>query len=226
MCEMLKIGSAITIDDYTDSGLKQYKSKIMDIIDNQIFIDYPVDVSTGKIVYLIDFRQFVVHFISQNQSYTFQTELMGRTINKIPLLIMKLPNENEIFKKQRREYVRVETSVDVAIHPINNDFQAFTSVTYDLSAGGTAIALKNDKVLRKNMMIEIWISLPIVRNRESTFVTIKAKVLSDPKEQNDGTFILPIEFIDVSEIERQIIMRYIFEQQLAQRQKEMTVFEK
>ena len=40
------------------------------------------------------------------------------------------------MKIQRSQFVRIETAVDVAIHPMNREFEPFTAMTEDISAGG------------------------------------------------------------------------------------------
>ena len=76
--------------------------------------------------------------------------------------MMKLhyPGDEYVMKIQRRQYVRVETAVDIAIHPYNGEFVPFTAVTDDISAGGALVHKTKNDSLKEGMEIRTSLFCP------------------------------------------------------------------
>ena len=132
----LSIGTTLTIDkDLTESGDK-YRSKVVDYGDGFVLIDYPAHIETGKTAFFMDGTQLLISFVENKMSYAFRAEVTGRMNKGIPMLKLTYPGDDQLIKIQRREFVRVETAIDVAV-----DFDGFYQqfVAEDISAGGVAI---------------------------------------------------------------------------------------
>ncbi|TKH10963.1 hypothetical protein FC678_13390 [Peribacillus simplex] len=52
-----------------------------------------------------------------------------------------LPEAETFVKIQRRQYVRLDVSLDTAIHPEHSELPPFRALTEDISAGGASIRL-------------------------------------------------------------------------------------
>ncbi len=79
----------------------------------------------------------------------------------------------KFIKIQRREFVRVKTSVDVAVE-FDNHYSQF--VTEDISAGGLALILNSKVPFKEGDHIQLTIVLPF-SNGEIHYVQIKAFVV-------------------------------------------------
>lgn len=197
----------------------RYRSKILDFNENKIFADFPVDEKTNKQTIFMVGTQFRSWFLGEDEAiYLFTTELLDKvTHDGIPMLVFSNPGEEKFIRVQRRQYVRVETAVDVAVYPILGGFRPFTTVTVDLSAGGTALILPENHQIKEREVVDVWLSLSY-RSSEIVYLNTKAKAIRfiDDKGIKRGSF----QFIDIKEGDRQKIIRYCFERQLEMRKKE------
>ncbi len=154
---MINIGETIILEP-KNSVDEKYRCKLVEKNGEQLFIDYPVNMTTGKTVFLLDGTQLKATFVGKdNTIYLFETEVKGRTKQNIPMIVLSFPEEEDLVRIQRRQYVRVDTSVDVAIQPINGEFDPFVTVTSDISAGGAAIILPLKKSLEPETIFNCWV---------------------------------------------------------------------
>lgn len=63
-------------------------------------------------------------------------------------------------KRERRRFVRVPSQVDIAVHPLIDDFAPFTTTSLDISAEGVAILAPQEINLVMGKTINLWIVLP------------------------------------------------------------------
>ena len=113
---LLTIGTIIIIDKDFTKDSEKYKSKVIDIADNHVMVDYPTHIKTGKTAFFVDGTQLVVTFTDSNKiSFAFRTEVSGRMMKGVPMLKLSYPGDDQIIKIQRREFVRVDSAIDVAV---------------------------------------------------------------------------------------------------------------
>lgn len=210
---MLKIGNKLLLEQKYSTEKETYKCMIVEIDNGTFYIDYPIDVQTGKVVFLADGTQLKATYIDdQKGTFLFDTEVFNKVKGKIPMVQLLLPSEETFIKIQRRQFVRIETSVDIAIHPFEGEFAPFRTVTDDLSAGGAAIRLKKNMKLNGAPFIDIWLALPL-NSGEISYLQLRSKVIRIVDLEN-GIEILSVQFVSPNKNDRQIIMRYIFEKQV------------
>ncbi|AEH47420.1 flagellar brake protein [Parageobacillus thermoglucosidasius] len=218
---MLKIGDILTLEPLDGEG-EQYKSKVEEIGDGYIHIDYPVHMKTGKTVFLLNGMQFKAIFVGEdNGVYLFETEVIGKVRQPIPMVVLSYPEADKLVRIQRRQYVRVEANTDIAIHPLQQEFTPFTTMTTDISAGGAAIVLppQQQKQLFPGMVVETWLVLAM-RSGEYHYLKLKAKIVRIFPAENSDIYKASLQFFDVSPQERVLLIRYSFERQLELRKKE------
>lgn len=220
---LIRVGSTIFFELNDDGEEKhRYRSKILDFDDNKIYVDFPVDDETKKRTIFMVGTQFRAWFLGEDEAiYLLTTELLDKMArDNIPMLVFNNPGEENFIRVQRRQYVRVDVAVDVAVHPMNASFQPFTTVTADLSAGGMALVLQENHPLREGEEINVWLSL-LYRSGEIIYINTKAKAIRfiDDKGILKGSF----QFIDINEGDRQKIIRFCFEKQLEYRKKEKNI---
>ncbi len=211
---MINIGETIILEPRNSDDNEKYRCKLVDINDKHLFIDYPVNMKTGRTVFLLDGTQLKASFISKDNSvYLFETEVQGRTKQNIPMITLLAPEVDNLVKIQRRQYVRVDTAIDVALHPLNGEFIPFVTVTSDISAGGASIILPLNTTFEPDTIFNLWIVLTM-QSGDFQYLTLKSRsirVIAGREGERDK---MPIEFLDISDSERQLIIRYSFERQI------------
>lgn len=210
---MLKIGNPLLLEQKYSIEKETYKCMIVEVEDGSFFIDYPIDTQTGKVVFLVDGTQLKASYSDDERgTYLFETEVLNKVKGNIPMIQLVLPPKETFIKIQRREFVRLETSVDVAIHPFEGEFAPFRAVTDDLSAGGAAIHLPKNVNLNGASFIHIWLALPL-NSGEISYLKMHSKVVRIMDLKN-GLKILSVQFVSLTKSDTQIIMRFIFEKQV------------
>lgn len=212
----LKIGTLLTLEPTYTDRIEKFRCRVVERKDNMIYIDYPINTITKKTVFLVDGAQFRVTFNTESkQSYVFNTEVLGRKGGNIPMIILSFPSDDEFIKIQRREYVRVETPVDIAL--LHNE-QHYQFVTEDISAGGTALHLKSPVNFNDGDEVELLIVLPF-SNGEVRYVQTNALIVRI--FERDEARIASVQFTDTDDLDKQHIVRFCFERQLVIRKKEL-----
>src|SRR3954452_6283205 len=158
---MLTIGNPLVLESKYANQFEQYKCRLVDRKGNLLYIDYPINVATNRTTFLVDGTQLKVTFVEGESAYLFESEILGRVKRGIPMMELIYPGDKYVIKIQRRKFVRVETTVDVAIHPFNGEFNPFTSLTEDISAGGALINLKKQTEVKEGMLIRTVFVLPM-----------------------------------------------------------------
>ena len=125
---MLKIGNTLILEQKYSIEKETYKCMIVEVEMETFYIDYPIDVQTGKVAFLMDGTQLKASYTDDEKgTYLFDTEVLNKVKGKIPMMQLLLPPEETFIKIQRRQFVRIETSVDIAIHPIKWGICSFRS---------------------------------------------------------------------------------------------------
>lgn len=210
---MLTIGDVLLLET-KDLNNEKLKCKLVERKGNQLYIDYPINQKTGSTAYLMMGTELYVSFVRKDQNaYKFQSEVTGRIKENIPMISLTFPGDDQLIRIQRREYVRVETNIDIAIHSINDEFPPFTAITSDLSAGGTAITIPKDSPLNEGQELNLWFSLPLKDGHIEHF-KIKSKVIRIFPAEHPGYLRLPLQFLNIDEKVQQTIIRFCFDQQI------------
>ncbi|MCU9613725.1 flagellar brake domain-containing protein [Caldibacillus lycopersici] len=217
---MFKIGYVLTIQKINSTKNERFKSKIMDITEQEIYINYPVSMETNKTSYLINGTPLSLSFVGENDIvYQFTTHVAGRVHDGIPLLLIKKPDPAEITKIQRREFVRVARAVDVAIYPMEGDMQLFQSITEDISAGGASIIVPKEKQIYERQPLTCWFVLPRASGKYH-YLKFICKVVRI-SSRDDKSNIISVQFMDKTNAKELQIIQFCYEAELAIKQKEL-----
>ncbi|MER1985450.1 MAG: flagellar brake domain-containing protein [Solibacillus sp.] len=215
----LKIGTLLTLEPTYTERVEKFRCRVVELKDNFVYIDYPINVETNKTAFLVDGAQFRASFTNEaKQSYIFNTEVVGRRGGNVPMMLLACPPADEFIKVQRREYVRVETPVDIAVE---HDGQFYQFVAEDISAGGTAIILKSTVDFADDTNVKLTVVLPF-SNGEIRYVQTDARIVR--VFERDEIRVATVQFTDTDDIDKQHIVRFCFERQLMIRKKEMNDF--
>lgn len=211
---MIKVGTVFTIELVENGQI--LKSKLLDQEGDILLIDFPVNDETGKTVFLPDHTEMNVVYLSEEKKrFKFRTKVLGKKKDVVPMIMLKKPDTIE--EAQRRQFVRIKTSIDVAIHPLKNEFAPFAAVTGDVSAGGLSIIIPKNKDLP--LHVEILIYLVLTYTDDSIeYLKITGRPLRIEEKKHRKS--VSIEFVDVDEKIRQKLLRFCYEQQLLLRRKQ------
>ncbi|NLY80682.1 MAG: glycosyltransferase [Lysinibacillus sp.] len=206
----IKIGTHLILEPTSSEKVEKFHCKVVEQKDHILYITYPVNNITKKTVYLIDGTQLRAIFQNEEKiSFAFNTEVIGRINDRIPMIMLSLPSEEEEFIKiQRREFVRVNTPVDVAVEYLNHYYQF---VTEDISAGGLALRLNTFPPFAEGDNVKLTIVLPY-KNGEIKYVQTDAEVIRIFEKKNQ--LFASLQFTDTDDLDKQYIVRFCFERQL------------
>lgn len=212
----IKIGTNFVLEPTNTEELEKFKCKVVEQQGDILFIDYPINVATKKTAFLLDGTQLRVSFQTESkESFAFNTQVLGRRSSNIPMIMLSCPPDEEFIKIQRREYVRVDTPVDIAVK-FNNQFYQY--VTSDISAGGIALKLNNRVVpFQDGDVVELTLVLPF-SNGEIKYVQTEAFIVRI--FEKDHLQLASVQFKDADDVDKQLIVRFCFERQLMNRKKE------
>ncbi|WP_181186047.1 flagellar brake protein [Alkalicoccus urumqiensis] len=208
---MMKIGTPVQLEASAEGERQFFRTSILDQAKGKIYIDYPIEEATGKVRFFLEGSEFQATFIGTDEAvYSFSTEVTGRLKTHVPMLVLKDPGKEEYSRIQRREFVRVEASLDAAVHSPDGLFPPFTAVTADVSGGGAALALKEGHPLEALTEVDVWLSVPY-RSGEIQYLCFKASVIRI--SSSEGRTRAHVKFEEADEQVRQKLIRYIFEKQ-------------
>lgn len=212
----IKLGTNLVLEPSFAETVEKYRCKVVDLDENFVYIDYPIDTKTNKTAFLVDGTQLRASYVEEAKSaFAFQTEILGRRKGQIPMLKLSYPGDSEIIKIQRRDFVRVTNSIDISIQFEEEKYQF---VTDDISAGGVAVILNREVKFKDGDEISLLIPLAY-NNGDIKYVTTTASVVRI--WDRDHQKLASIQFLDTDDLDKQLIVRYCFERQLSLRKKEI-----
>ncbi|MFX3617203.1 MAG: flagellar brake protein [Sporolactobacillus sp.] len=217
------VGATLLLKTRETSGIQHtYRCKLAEVRENELLIDYPIDEQSGKTAVLMNQTALEVNYVYGNHVYRFYTVVISRVPGTIPLMLLSYGGTDSLQKVQRRNFVRVETNQDVAIHSVDGAFKPFTTLTDDIGGGGILIALDEPDLLRENDQVEIWLSLvsSAVKNR---YLKARGTVTRIFTDRVTNRLKASLNFLFASERDRQPIIRFCFEKQLESRKKMLSL---
>ncbi|WP_243290083.1 flagellar brake domain-containing protein [Bacillus sp. FJAT-47783] len=212
---MLSIGSVMTLE-VLSSKKQLLRCKLLDREEDRLLINFPINEDTGRTAFLHIGTELLATFITENnQVFRFKTFVIGKKKENIPMIILKEPKEHEVKHIQRRQFVRIDTRNDVAVHSINNEFEGFTTITDNISGGGVAIFIPEQADLIQGIDVKLWLVLPF-QDGSIEYLQVLAHVVRID-ERDHQQRIASLQFLELDKKSQQKIMRFCFETQLQQK---------
>ncbi|MGV3487656.1 MAG: flagellar brake protein, partial [Tuberibacillus sp.] len=173
---MLGPGDDIFLEWINEKGETEKYKTVIASHDDHLYVEIPINEKTKKYGYFLIGTVFYCTFYHDNKVFQFETELLGRVRENVPLLILSYPGDEHLNVIQRRQHFRVEASLDVAVHSVNQGFNPFTTITNDISGGGCSAYLPKNASdsLKEGMDVLLWIVLPMQSGRYQ-YVTILSR---------------------------------------------------
>lgn len=186
----------------------QYVSRV-DNINEDGTIDVLIPISKRRIVYIKNDTILKVIIAKEGAIYEFKAEIVSKLFGVVPLL--KLNRISDIQKIQRRNYFRLKSVKTIQLRKVIDLKEAIYGERFDVSMvdiSGGGLAFNSEIELDINGLIEVSLDL----NSNTTNLLGKI-VRADKNEERVKKFSYGVNFEKITEIERNIIMRYIYEEQ-------------
>lgn len=219
-----RIGQTIRLNFMSSSEeteLHTFKSRVVDMKDDVAFIELPTSENTGRTGVFQPGTACVVWYVGEDGSrYEFRSTIVGRQSNHIPVLLLQLPAKEEIVRTQRRNYLRIDTTVDIAVK-LNDPIRRyhFLARTLDISGGGLSFSCEEGYHLQEKDNLHVWISLPNKNGQvQHAFVEMEI-VRQKPAEEKGLHQWISGKFTQISEQDRAKVVRACYERQLELRKK-------
>lgn len=197
-----------SIDD--EEAKQEFKSRISDIRDTYMFIEVPMNERTGRLKRLYVGDELSVYFITEGgfKNY-FTTSVLGFREDVIHQVVIKKPDLESITKVQRRNFLRVPAELEISVSA--SDSNKFLAVTEDVSGGGISFLCEKDTSIQQNAQISCWLLLNY-KNGKVDHIAFKGEVVRiKPLEIKK---LCMVQFAEITDRDRQKIIRYCFERQI------------
>ncbi|GEN45171.1 flagellar brake protein [Alkalibacillus haloalkaliphilus] len=216
---MITVGMKLTLETVKgDQVEEKLHTKVVDLNRKRIYADYPTNQSTGRTFYFLENTKVRVSFISDHDVvYMYYSEVKRKKKKGRSMIEIPFPKTEELIKVQRREYVRIETNLDVAVYPLDESKEELITHTLDLSGGGLAVRSMKQTFM-PNEEVDLMLVLPFEAN-DYVYLSVKGQTIRySPLKEGEG-YKLSIQFNSLEEHKRETIIKYCFDRQLERRRK-------
>lgn len=207
----VEVGTSVTIalgQHSKEGGQISYRSKIIDRNESELIIDYPVNIDDYLQLPIRTNQVVDIEYITKGSVYKFPAKIIRIIESPIESFVINVPNEADITKIQRREYVRINVDVNVAVHSINDSFTPFITVTQDISGGGLAIITPDNITLSEGEKVDLYL---VLKSKYSDFVYLRVEGEIIRTTVYNGVRSTSLRFHFDDERDRQKIIKYCFE---------------
>jgi c-di-GMP-binding flagellar brake protein YcgR len=199
-----------------DEANQEYKSRIADVSDTTISMEIPIHEKTGKLKRLYVGDEISAYFVTEGgvKNY-FNSCILGFTDDVVRLVVIKKPDPQSITKVQRRNFLRVPAELEIAVK-YSNELQ-FVALTDDVGGGGVSFVCDGYIPLKVQQNLSCWLLIHY-KNNQIEHVPFKGEIVRiNPLET--GKQRVMMRFSEITDRDRQHIIRYCFERQLDFRKK-------
>ncbi|AJA47903.1 putative glycosyltransferase [Clostridium pasteurianum DSM 525 = ATCC 6013] len=188
-----------------------YKSSIQDMGKGYIGISIPV--CNGKYAPLSENQQVTVVYYDKNNLYGFNANVIGRKKDKIPIILLSMPED--IKKVQRRKFFRVNLLKEVEYLKADKNISDSTfneliknpknfkkALMIDLSGGGLRLKTKEEIKLGDRFIIKIPLQ------QEEIFVIDDCVRVY--KDTDSNLYVSGFSFVNIDTKVQDKIIAYLF----------------
>jgi len=186
-----------------------YKTRIEEVGERLLSVGVPFD--HGELVPVREGTKVKITFWDETAVYSFEGKIMQRIAVPVPIFVLVLPDK--VDKVQRRDFVRVPASFPITFRMVTREglSDLFKAVMLDLSGGGMRFSTK-ERIENKSLLF-VQLSLP---NGE---IQTPVSVCRVESIENTKQYSVSVKFHEISERERDKIIRCVFDIQRAMRKK-------
>lgn len=235
IADYVKPGDKIDINYLHQNNKKTYKSGVFDFIgENELEITMPTD--EGKMVMFNIGFECQFYFYTGRGLYTCEAVITNR-YKKDNFYLLAAKIKTGLKKFQRREFFRLECMIDFAYYKISNEvakletteelFEEIVNPEYmdlkglgrtkDISGGGMRFTTMEPLEVGSKILAAIRLSNERI---DQMFYLVTDVIACDPVEKMQGLWIVrgKYEFKNIKD--RDLIIRYVFEEDRMKRKKE------
>jgi c-di-GMP-binding flagellar brake protein YcgR len=207
----IQIASA---DEKEDS--KEYKSRIADVDEHSFLIEVPMQQGSSRLKRLFFGEELSISYITEDGvRHYFNTYVTGFEEDVVRLVRIRKPLPDDITKIQRRSFLRVHANLEMAIQ--GEDLTRAVGLTEDIGGGGLSIYGEPSFPIAEGQKLKCWLLIPY-RNAVIEHANFEAEVVRI-KALETGRQLCMLKFVQISDSERQKIIKFCFERQLDYRTK-------
>jgi len=216
MYSVLSIGDTVFIEEKIDDQIIYYKSRLVDILDQQLHLDIPINELTGRNAIFTRNSIFKILFLTKKlELYTCDLTYIQTLHETVPVMVFNKPNENELVKEQRRRFFRIPSTTEITVLPIEEEFAPIKSLSQDISAGGVAIHIPNTIPLQVNQNVVLKMNLQF-ENTINEEVEVESTIVRIHDAEANDMQLISLMYSKLTTQDRQKIVKYTMEQQRLQ----------
>ncbi|WP_418790220.1 flagellar brake protein [Phosphitispora sp. TUW77] len=209
----IKINQTVELELPNDT-LKQYRSKVYGLSDDRIIVAVPV--KGGSRVAMGQGSKVKLIYTDSTAVYVFFTTVLSQDNDNAEMVILGKPDN--IKKIQRRNFVRLDIQLKLLFCRLDNSFESksssFEAVSVDISGGGMMFMC--DEVLSFGDILDAQIFFG--QNEKIRSVGRVVRVMEN-LPQTKMKYSVGFEFTMIEELERDKIIKFIFNRQRELRRK-------
>ncbi|HBV85995.1 flagellar brake protein [Desulfosporosinus sp.] len=205
----LSFGLAVELTVLEGEYEGHYRSRIEEVGERLLSVGVPFE--NGELVPVREGTKVKITFYDETAVYSFEGKIMQRIAIPLPILVLVLPDSVE--KVQRRDFVRVPASFPVTFRMVTKEglSDLYKAIMLDLSGGGmrfsTPVKVENKSLLYAQL------SLPYGE------IQTPVRVCRVFNIEDTKLYSVSVQFHEISERERDKIIRCVFDIQRAMRKK-------
>jgi len=205
----------IASSDEEEAAL-EYKTRIADENETELFIEIPVQENTGKYKRLFLGDELSAYYLLEDGvKHYFNSHVLGFQEDVVRLIRIRKPEADSITKVQRRHFLRVSTELELAVQLSSR--VRFIGLTDDVGGGGISFLCDGKWPMTQGTVLDCWLLVPY-KNGSLEHAQFKAEVVRVKKLESGRNQVM-VRFNSITDGERQKIIRYCFERQLEIRKK-------
>ncbi|MGE5703195.1 MAG: flagellar brake protein [Clostridia bacterium] len=207
-----------------EQASKVYKARVSDLKGDTLAIEVPIEEGTGRGYRIPEGMELSVWYMGEDGSrYDFRSAISGSRTDNIPVLLMKLPPEKDISRTQRRNYLRVDAQLEIAVKTADNVRNYhFLARTSDISGGGLSFTCAEEYRFKEKDIITLYMIIPL-KNGTIMHAQADGEVTRIKKlEEVANTQWVSVKFVNISENDQAKVVRACYERQLELRKKGIT----
>lgn len=170
-------------------------------------------------------EEVVVEWVDAGERFAFPCQVIGRTMQVVPIVMLTLPQPGMVKRHQQRDFVRLDATLPVVYARLPElestgsttadeepqALQYLGSRTLDISGNGAQIVT--------HQVLPIGSKLVLKLDLQGEELEIGAEVVRLADQQGSNEAWLGVRFTELSERDRERIVRFIFNEQRTRRQK-------
>ena len=184
--------------------IEEYASKVESIDKDDLFLIH-TPIRKSELIIFPNGTEFAVTYLVEKKGMVkFDAEVIEK-VREGNMIFTRIKRTGDIVENQRRQFFRIESNFDVSLKKQDSEEIEQTS-SVDISAGG--IKVYTDQKVELGDIIDTTFLLDGVK------MYIETKVVKRVRKDNSrNRWEISLEFLNLSEKEREHIIRFVFEKE-------------